>query len=167
MINIIFIHGLESSGEGFKGRLFQKQIPGILTPNFFQFDTKISIQLLLKKRMEQLKSILDKSGKWIIIGSSFGGLMGALYTLNHPSKVIKLIFLAPLLNTPFLNPLNFEKAKIPVIAYHGKNDQVIPFKQSYEIAKQLFTNLKYNLVEDDHFLHNTVQIIDWKKLLDF
>lgn len=34
MQNIIFIHGLKSSGQGFKGRLFQKVIPGCLTPNF-------------------------------------------------------------------------------------------------------------------------------------
>ncbi|MFX0058575.1 MAG: alpha/beta hydrolase [Candidatus Hodarchaeota archaeon] len=166
MNNIIYIHGLQSSGEGFKGRLFQREISDILTPTFHEFDADISIQSLLNKRMEQLISILDKKGKWVIIGSSFGGLMGVLYTLSHPDKIIKLILLAPFLNNKFLNPDNFKFCSVPVIVYHGKNDQIIPYKHSIKRAKELFTNLKYNLVDDDHLLHNTVQSIDWKKLVE-
>ncbi|MFW9936976.1 MAG: alpha/beta fold hydrolase, partial [Candidatus Thorarchaeota archaeon] len=137
MTSIIFIHGLESSGEGFKSRLFQKEIPGILTPSFFEFNKDLTIQTILKKRMVQLKSILKKKRKWIIIGSSFGGLMGALYTLNHPDKIIKLILLAPFLSNKFLDPDRFEPINIPVIAYHGKNDQIINFNHSYDRAKKL------------------------------
>jgi pimeloyl-ACP methyl ester carboxylesterase len=167
MTSIIFIHGLESSGKGFKARFFQNKIPEILTPSFFQFDSNIPIQEILQKRMDELRSFLDQIEKWIIIGSSFGGLMGALYTLKNSNKIIKLILLAPFLNTPFLEPSNFEPINVPVIVYHGKNDQIIPFKQSYEIAKNLFVNLKYNLVDDDHFLHATVKSINWKKLIEF
>ena len=54
MQNIIFIHGLESSGQGFKGRLFKKEIPECLTPNFEEFTPMISNKSLLRKRMEQL-----------------------------------------------------------------------------------------------------------------
>ncbi|MFX1558598.1 MAG: hypothetical protein ACFFC9_15200, partial [Promethearchaeota archaeon] len=87
--------------------------------------------------------------------------------LNHPDKMIKLILLAPFLSNKFLDPNSFKPINTPVIAYHGKNDQIINFKHSYNRAKKLFTNLKYNLVDDDHLLHHTVQSIDWKKLLGF
>jgi pimeloyl-ACP methyl ester carboxylesterase len=166
MSNVIFIHGLESSGQGFKGRLFQTKIPGILTPNFYEFQSNINIEFLLNKRMEELETILDKRGKWIIIGSSFGGLMGSLYTLTNPNKIIKLILLAPFLDNKYLKPKDFTPCNVPVIAYHGKNDKIIPYEYSLKRAKELFTNLKYNLMDDDHFLHKTVESINWRKIKD-
>ncbi|MFW9783068.1 MAG: hypothetical protein ACFFFB_12370, partial [Candidatus Heimdallarchaeota archaeon] len=54
---------------------------------------------------------------------------------------------------------------IPVIVYHGKYDKVVRYEPSQERAKKFFTNLEYNLVEDDHSLHNTVKLIDWEKLV--
>jgi len=60
MKNIIFIHGLESSGKGFKGLYLKKIIPEILTPDFIELEQKISIIDFLEKRMKQLKSILKE-----------------------------------------------------------------------------------------------------------
>ena len=67
MQNIIFIHGLESSGKGFKGQLLRTQLPGCLTPNFKPYTPKIPIKILLNDRMEQLMPILKEKNKWIII----------------------------------------------------------------------------------------------------
>ena len=157
-MNIIFLHGLESSGQGFKGKLFQKQLPGILTPNFGGS---------LQQRMEQLYPLLMKKESWVIIGSSFGGLMGALYTCQFSEKVNKLILLAPLLAVPELNPNQFTPVNTPVIVFHGKNDNVVPFNTTMTRARLLFNNLTYNIVDDDHFLHSTVKKIKWKKLVAF
>lgn len=164
MSNIIFIHGLESSGKGFKGQLFKKILPGILTPDFRAYSPDISYKTLLKERMAQLYTILENKEKWIIIGSSFGGLMGALYTCQFPNKVSRLILLAPVLSTPDLNPKKFHPINTPVIVFHGKNDQIVPLKPSRLRAKKLFNNLKYNVVNDDHMLHSTVLEIDWPQL---
>ncbi|MHA1687878.1 MAG: alpha/beta hydrolase [Promethearchaeota archaeon] len=155
-MNLIFIHGLESSGRGFKGKFFQKQLPGILAPDFIGS---------LTQRMNQLYSILEKKPSWVIIGSSFGGLMGALYTCQSPQKVHKLILLAPLLAVPELDPNRIAPVNTPVILYHGKNDESIPWKKTITRAKQLFKNLACNLVEDDHLLHATVKNIDWEQLI--
>lgn len=163
MPNIIFIHGLESSGQGFKGQLFKKELPGIITPDFRAYTPDISYNDLLKERMAQLYSILEEKEPWIIIGSSFGGLMGALYTCQFPNRVSRLILLAPVLTTP-LDPQKFQSINIPVIVFHGKNDQIVPFKPSRSRAKKLFSNLTYNVVEDDHKLHSTVLKIDWPQL---
>ncbi|GAH00087.1 unnamed protein product [marine sediment metagenome] len=165
MSNIIFIHGLESSGQGFKGNLLRKELPGCLTPDFKEFTDEITFQRLLEKRMAQLKSILIKKDSWIIIGSSFGGLMGALYTRRFPEKVNVLILLAPLLTVSELNPDVISPINIPVIIYHGRHDTIVSLQKARSRAEKIFLNLKFNEVDDDHMLHSTVSKIDWKKLI--
>ena len=165
MLNIIFIHGLTSSGSGFKGKLLKKLFPEILTPDFVPYTPEISHQALLHERMTQLKSILEKKIPWILIGSSFGGLMGALYACKHPEKISYLILLAPALLSQKLNPKKFNPISVPVTIFHGKNDSVIPLKLTRKRAEKLFHNLEYFVVDDDHMLHNTVQNIDWLSLV--
>ncbi|MFX1574676.1 MAG: alpha/beta fold hydrolase [Promethearchaeota archaeon] len=165
MKNIIFIHGLESSSQGFKSQLLRKIFPECLTPNFEQYTPHFSIKLLLEKRMSQLSKILDKKNSWTIIGSSFGGLMGVLYTCNHPQRVKKLILLAPYLSTPLLNPKKVIPTYVPVIIYHGTLDNVVSMKKSRMRAQKLFKNLTYNIVDDDHKLQKTTKNINWKKIV--
>jgi predicted alpha/beta hydrolase family esterase len=164
--NIIFIHGMESSGHGFKGNLFRERIPGILTPDFHEYSPEISYRELLKERYEQLIVILKEGEKWRIIGSSFGGLIATLYCLKYPKKVYKLILLAPFLAVPELDPSKYEKVDVPVIVFHGKNDKVISIKKTKPRAEALFNNLKYNIVDDDHMLHPTTESINWLNILE-
>ena len=151
----IFIHGQESSGKGFKGRFFKEIFPEILTPDF-RGD--------LFERMSELEKILKDCSDITIIGSSFGGLMGALYTLEKPSKVKKLILLAPAIS--FKKEL-FENKKIEVetIIYHGKNDNIVPIVPVKKLAENLFINLTFNETDDNHMLHKTIKDIDWKSLI--
>ncbi|MFW9865784.1 MAG: alpha/beta hydrolase [Candidatus Thorarchaeota archaeon] len=165
MQNIIFIHGLESSGKGFKGKLLKKTFPEILTPDFKAFNPEIPMDELLDIRMKELNLILATKKSWIIIGSSYGGLMATLYTLQNPDKVDRLILLAPFLTSQKLQQFFNRVVEIPVIVYHGRNDKVISHLSSRERAKRLFNNLEYNLVEDDHSLHKTVQIINWGEII--
>ncbi|MFX0003895.1 MAG: alpha/beta fold hydrolase [Candidatus Hodarchaeota archaeon] len=165
MLNIIFIHGLESSGKGFKGKLLRKCLPECIAPDFKEYNPNVSVNSLLEIRMEQLFSILKEKSPWIIIGSSFGGLMGTLFTCQNPEKVLKLILLAPYLSHPKLNPELYSKVNVPVVVYHGKDDKIVSLNQSRAIAEKLFKDLKYNVVEDNHSLHKTVVNLDWKNLI--
>jgi len=161
MKNIIFIHGLESSGKGFKGLYLKKIIPEILAPDFIKFNQKRTLDNLLNARMAQLNSILSERNLWIIIGSSFGGLMGVLYTLQNPKNVKRLILLAPYLDTKLVKWDNYSPINIPVIVYHGKNDEITDFKASREQAYRIFSILKFNATEDDHNLNKTVEKLKW------
>jgi len=165
MSNIIFIHGLESSGKGFKGQLFQRIFPGCLTPDLKAFNPQLSYPELLKIRMDELSKILKDIEPWILIGSSFGGLMAALYTLEFPTKVSKLILLAPFLDTPLLKISKFQSIEVPTTIFHGKYDNIVPIEASHSVAKKLFKNLYYNIVEDDHQLLKTVVKLDWQKII--
>ncbi len=166
MNNVIFIHGLISSGHGFKGNFFRSTITDCLTPDFEEYNSKIPRKDLLKIRMIQLNKILSEEKKWKIIGSSFGGLMGTLFTINNPEKVDRLILLAPLLIADEYIPSSIKPIEIPVTIFHGKNDNIIPIKPIKTKAEILFKNLIFNIVNDDHQLQNTVKSISWLKILD-
>ncbi len=164
MKNIIFIHGLESSGKGFKGLYLKKIIPEILTPDFVKYDPKRTLEDLLNARMAQLNTILSERNIWVIIGSSFGGLMGVLSALQNPKKIKRLILLAPYLATNLLKWDNRSPINIPVIVFHGKNDEIAKFKPSREEAYRLFAKLEFNATEDDHNLNQTMEKLNWIEL---
>lgn len=154
---IIFIHGYESSGQGFKGNYFRSIFPQMLTPNF-------TGELL--ERMEQLNKILNTGTELRLIGSSFGGLMATIFMMKNPARVKKAILMAPAL-VPALIPENFNPITIdiPIVIYHGKNDEVVPLEPVKKFAEKYFNNYIYNLVDDDHRLQTTTKSIDWLKLL--
>lgn len=154
---LIYLHGLESDSNSGKARQFREWFPGMLTPDF-----KGSFE----QRMTQLEPILAAKQGWTIIGSSFGGLMGTVYTCKHPTRVRKLVLLAPaLLRDPFGSFLDLEPVSVPTILIHGTLDTVVPPEPVREVAQKLFTNLTYHIVEDDHRLHKTAQDMDWKSIL--
>lgn len=154
---LIYLHGLESDSNSGKARQFREWFPGMLTPDF-----KGSFE----ERMTQLEPILAAKEDWTIIGSSFGGLMGTVYTCGHPTQVRKLVLLAPaLLRDPFGSFLDLDPVSVPTIIIHGTLDTVVPPGPVREIAQRLFTNLTYHIVEDDHRLHKTAQEMDWKTIL--
>ena len=153
---IIFLHGLVSSGQGFKGNLFRSIFPQAITPDFTGS---------LEERMIQLAPILNAHSEWTIIGSSFGGLMATLFTAQHPNQVRKLILLAPALILPEFNQLSDPSIKVPTVIFHGKRDVVIPLDSLRPICERVFTDLSFNVVDDDHRLHKTVQSLNWRALV--
>jgi predicted esterase YcpF (UPF0227 family) len=153
---LIFIHGLESSGQGFKANLLRRHFPHILTPTF---------RGPLGPRMARLISTLGDASGWTIVGSSFGGLMGALFTCFHPDQVEKLILLAPALTWPDFARNLPDPVAVPAVVYHGTGDEVIPPSPVRALAEQVFSNLTFHAVDDDHRLRETVQAIDWPALI--
>lgn len=155
---LIYLHGLESDSNSGKAHQFRERFPGMLTPDF-----KGSFE----ERMTQLKPILADKDNWTLIGSSFGGLIGTVYTCKHPAQVRKLILLAPaLLREPFGSYLDLEPVSVPTIIIHGTLDTVVPLKPVRETAQKLFTDLTYHVVEDDHGLHKTVNELNWESILE-
>jgi len=155
---IIYLHGLESNSQSGKARQFAEQFPGMVTPDFSgEFE----------ERMAQLKPILGRKKNWTIIGSSFGGLMGTVFTCQKPTQVRKLILLAPaLLRDPFGSYLNLEPVSVPTIIIHGTGDDVVPLEPVRELAEKLFTNLQYIVVDDGHRLQKAFGELDWEEILE-
>ncbi len=84
---IMYIHGMDSSSQGQKALLLQGIFGDrILIPNF---TNNVSERLAL---LDEL--IGQSTTKWILIGSSLGGLTATLYAIRHPEKVAKMILIA-------------------------------------------------------------------------
>jgi hypothetical protein len=154
---IIYLHGLESSSQSGKAKQFAEKFPGMVTPDFTGS---------FEERMKQLKPILGRKKNWTIIGSSFGGLMGTVFTCKNPTQVRKLVLLAPaLLRDPFGSYLDLEPVSVPTIIIHGTEDDVVPLEPVREIAEKLFTYLTYRVVDDGHRLLKAFEELDWEEIL--
>ncbi len=154
---IIYLHGLESTSQSGKARQFAAKFPGMVTPDFTgSFD----------ERMSQLLPILSDKTDWTIIGSSFGGLMGGVFTLEHPTQVRKLILLAPaLILPPFASHPALHPVSVPTIIVHGMEDDVVPLEPVRVLAEKVFTNLTYYVVQDGHRLSKAFEELDWKEII--
>jgi pimeloyl-ACP methyl ester carboxylesterase len=152
----VFIHGLESSSHGTKGIFFRQRYPGMIIEDF---DGEFA------SRMEKLETLLANKNNLVLVGSSYGGLMAAVYACLHEERVGKLILLAPALHLDACKPYLTKKLQIPVVIFHGRQDEVVPLEPVRAIARQLFPNHQFNIVEDDHSLHCTFETFDWETLL--
>jgi pimeloyl-ACP methyl ester carboxylesterase len=156
--HIVFIHG--SSGDKsqtYKAQLLRGLFPGMVTPDF---DGD------LPTRMTQLKGILGKETGWILIGSSLGGLMAALFAYKSPKQVQKLVLLAPAVSLFEFVEIPPGSIDIPTIIIQGTQDELIRLPAARELAEKVFTHLTYLVVDDDHRLHETARKIDWKSMLE-
>jgi pimeloyl-ACP methyl ester carboxylesterase len=152
----VFIHGLLGSSRGTKASFFRERYPDMIISDF---------RGTLSERMEALTGILANKTSLILVGSSFGGVMAAIYGLNNEENVKKLILLAPALSFHEFVPYLERTIEVPVIIYHGTNDLVVSLEPVYENAHKVFKNLTFNKVDDDHVLSNTFMSMDWDALL--
>ena len=157
MESIVFIHGLESTSQGNKAQYFRKYYPQMIIHDYRgDFPT----------RMQKLGNVLQNKNDLILVGSSYGGLMAASYALDNEQSIKKLVLLAPALNIEGFEKAVKQKLKIPVIIYHGTNDEVVEPSNVYRIAKNSFEKLEYHLVEDDHPLTKVFPSLPWPELLE-
>jgi len=152
----VFIHGLESTSQGTKGVYFRKHYPDMLIEDYTGS---------LEERMEKLTALLAGKDHLILVGSSFGGLMAAMFAGQYPDRVAKLILLAPALSLPDFDPYRKHRLEMPVILYHGRFDEVVPPDAVRNIAGETFSNLSYHLVDEDHSLNRIFGDLPWDDLL--
>jgi len=152
----VFIHGLESSNKGTKSVFFRERYPDMIIPNFAGD---------LEARMEKLEIVLSGKTNIRLVGSSFGGLMASIFAMRNESRIEKMVLLAPAINLIHFTRHIGKQVTVPVWVFHGTNDQVIPFEEVEPVATETFTDLSFNAVDDDHFLHKTFKTIDWDGIL--
>ncbi len=123
--HILFIHGSDSNSQTYKAGILRGIFPGMLTPDFAGD---------LPERMEQLEAILGTETGWTLVGSSLGGLMAALFAMQHPDQVRKLVLLAPALTLPGFTMSLASQISIPTIIIQGTQDEFIPLEPTQKIG---------------------------------
>ena len=152
----VFIHGLESTSYGTKGEFFRNKFPDMILEDFVG---------PLDQRMDKLNRCLQQKADLVLVGSSYGGLMAAIYACRTPQAVRKLILLAPALDLIEFQPCLASRIETPTVLYHGRFDDVVPPQAVQAIAQRVFVNLDHHSVEDDHSLHHTFSSMPWDDLL--
>lgn len=153
----VFIHGLESSGQGAKGTFFRQHRPQMLIDDYHGS---------LHERMEKLEENLRGKDRLVLVGSSYGGLMAAIYACRHPQRVKKLVLLAPALHLSEFSPYRGDRLFMPTVIYHGGKDNVVPLGTVKSIAIEMFPHLDYRVVDDDHALNRVFPTLPWDELLN-
>ena len=100
----IFLHGLESSSRGAKATFLQGLYPDMVIPDFTGS---------LAERMASLRAKLAGQKDIKLIGSSFGGLMAAIFAMENQEAVVRIVLLAPALNFPEFSGYTFQRLKNP------------------------------------------------------
>jgi len=152
---LIFLHGLDSSGQGTKGQFFARHFPHMLRPDFSGS---------LDQRMTQLATLCSGSAHLTLIGSSLGGLMATLFAARHPDQFARLILLAPALNYGDYHPPR-QPLTVPTTLVIGRDDTVTPPELVLPLARASFSNLEIEVADDDHLLHATFPALPWHRLL--
>ena len=153
---LVFIHGLESASKGTKGQFFRQHFPEMIIEDYFGNFTE---------RMQKLSGLLAGKNNLVLVGSSYGGLMAAQFTLLNENRVQKMILLAPALNLPEFSPGAGQQLHLPVTIYHGTNDDIVDPYAVKSIAEKVFCLLEHHLVCDDHPLSKIFPSLDWEKIL--
>ncbi|MFZ2359172.1 MAG: alpha/beta fold hydrolase [Anaerolineae bacterium] len=153
---LLFIHGKDGSSQGFKVQYLRRLYPDLLAPDF-PGD--------FWQRMAQLETLIGDTAGWTMVGSSMGGLMAAVYACQHPGRVDKLVLLAPALAFVDLTQTPLPPSDVPVVIYHGRQDDVVPMGKTRQVAEQLFPNLQFHVVDATHDLNPLMASMDWTALL--
>ncbi len=155
MRETFFLHGLDSSSKGSKGRWFAERFPEMRIPDF---------QGELATRLSLLETLCQGCNNLTLVGSSFGGLMATCFAIRHPGRCHSLVLLAPALNFPEFSPPQV-KVTIPTSLIIGNQDTVTPPNKVLPLARKSFSQLQICRYEDDHMLHNSFEKLDWYRLL--
>jgi pimeloyl-ACP methyl ester carboxylesterase len=153
---LLFIHGLAGSSQGFKSIFLRNLYPDLVAPDF-PGD--------VWERMAKLHQVVGDTAGWTLIGSSLGGLMATVFACQQPAQVDRLVLLAPALPFLDLDAMPLQPSDVPVVIYHGRQDDVVPLERTRQVAERLFSNLEFHVVEATHDLNPLMAAIDWPALL--
>jgi len=97
----------------------------------------------------------DFHGHLVLVGSSLGGYVSLAAAPTLHAKGVFLM--APAIYMPGIPPLKRGVPTCPIALIHGWRDEVIPYEQSMQFAKE--NKLSLHMVESDHRLHSQLHFI--------
>lgn len=152
----VFIHGLHGNSQGAKARYFAGRYPSVLLPDFTGD---------LEHRLTGLRALLAGQDNLVLVGSSFGGLMATIFALEAPTRLRRLVLLAPALNSPEFAPWQGRTCGVETHLYVGTEDEITPAAALEPVARATFNDLHFTVLADDHRLQHTFTTLPWPTLL--
>ncbi|RJR27276.1 MAG: alpha/beta hydrolase [Desulfobacteraceae bacterium] len=157
---ICFLHGLDSSPEGTKGRLIRASYPESYMPH-------------LPPRLQDRLEIIEKAlrSPVILVGSSLGGLTALAYAQRNPRMVKAMVLLAPAVGITvegILEGRDIEIARsivvppgIPATIIAGVQDEVVPLSSIRALVERSPDRglVRFITADDDHYLHQSLELM--------
>lgn len=159
-MQLVFLHGLDSSPQGTKARLLRKKYPHCLIP---------SLQPDINGRIATTEKELRESA--LIVGSSLGGLTAVMFAMKHPQRVKALVLLAPAVGCSDESLFLAEQKSvldslyvpegIPTTIIAGLRDNVIPLPAIHALIERSPdpAYITLHVVDDGHDLHQSLDLM--------
>lgn len=155
--HVLLSHGLDSGPQASKVTALAKVAEelGFRTtrPDYRDLDATKDVNRI-DERITRLKQSIVAGEDLILAGSSMGGFISGLASLDLPC--VGLFLIAPPITIPgYRRP--FAAARIPTMLVHGWNDELTPPGEVIDFAQARNDTLV--LVNDSHRLSNHVEFI--------
>lgn len=153
--DLYYIHGLDSSPQGFRAVFFKENFPEIKIPK---------LPNDVETRLDILRSLVTKPA--CLVGSSLGGLTSLLFARDCPEKVLGMVLIAPAVATfdpEFWTPESRKEVEslvlsqsIPTHLIAARNDEIIPLEAIRDLHTKAEAPLEipFEIFEDTHLLHS-------------
>jgi uncharacterized protein len=142
-MRIVYLHGFASSPQSSKAQFFSRKFAEHGIPfDAPQLDRGNFEGLTITGMLEVVEeSIAGSAGPTVLMGSSLGGYLAALYASRHPEQVEKLVLLAP----AFQFPRRWRERFSPADWDRWKREGSMPF---FHYGRQAEVRLGFQFVED-------------------
>lgn len=99
-MRVVYLHGFASSPQSSKAQFFRRKFAASgISVAIPQLDQGRFEQLTISGQLKVIERALGEQPP-ILMGSSLGGYLAALYAARHPSQVERLVLLAPAFQFP-------------------------------------------------------------------
>lgn len=151
---LFYVHGLDSSPQGFRATFFKKHFPSIQIP---ALPNDVTQRLAIVKQNLQEPSYF--------VGSSLGGLTTALLARDVPSLIAGMVLIAPAVDSydrSLWKPEHLTEvsklvlsANIPTHIIAAKQDEVIPYEAIARFRERAEAPeaIPFEVFDDNHLLH--------------
>lgn len=156
--DIIYLHGSESGPIGGKYTKLLEAFPGrVYAPDFRGLDK-------IEDRLTKLYDVLQEGDYPVyLVGSSFGGLLAALFADKYPGWVKGYLLMVPAFCEPY-KEMSLAIKNIPYNSYilASLNDEYIPAQDIIDFAHKF--KMGSSFVPDSHRLLNSLdKMIEYTK----
>ncbi|MGM0597542.1 MAG: YqiA/YcfP family alpha/beta fold hydrolase [Myxococcota bacterium] len=151
-MRLCFLHGLESGPHGRKYQALTSMFGKVVSPDcegIFNAEDRFPI---IQRELDKAGNQSSDDDKFLVVGSSFGGLMAIMLNNKRPDLVGAMVLCAPAFNfpeTPEFDPVSLP----PVKVIHGIHDEVVPIATSLPFGPDCIK------VDDNHSLAQSIPII--------
>ena len=141
MIRIVYLHGFASSPQSTKAQFFKRKFDQLSVPfEAPQLDEANFERLTITGQLAVVERAVAGRPA-VLMGSSLGGYLAALYAARHPGDVERMVLLAPALEFPSRWRARFRAEDLDLWKQQGS----APF---FHYGYQSAQRLGYSFVED-------------------